>query len=145
MDQFTPPPGFEPYTRPSPLLDPWRPLWIQHLADRVVVGVLAREVHCNSRGTVHGGFYAALADQAMGHTSSLHILATGQPLEGLWTTSLAIDYLAAAGVGQWLVFDTHFTQGSRASWNAEVDIRADGKTVARGRASFRVKLGQERP
>lgn len=137
------PPGFEPYTRASPLLDPWRPLFAQELDDRLLIGLYVREAHCNSRGTVHGGLFAALADQAMGHSSSGHILTLGLPLEGLWTTSLTIDYLAAAKVGQWLVFDTHFNQGNRTSWHAEIDIRADDRTVARGRATFRVKLRGE--
>ena len=140
MTQSTPPEGYVPYTRPSPLLDPWRPLWLSELPDRVLIGVEAQEAHCNSRGTVHGGFYAALADQAMGLTSSRQILAAGLPLESLLTTSLSIDYLAPAKCGQWLVFETHFAQGNRASWLAEIDISADGKTVARGRAAFRVKL-----
>jgi acyl-coenzyme A thioesterase PaaI-like protein len=143
-DPFIPPSGFAPYTRPSPLLEPWRPLWIRELPDRVVIGLQVREAHCNSRGTVHGGLFAALADQAMGHTSSGHILVgLGWPLEGLWTTSLTLDYLRPAQVGQWLEFDTHFNQGNRTSWHAEIDIRADGETVARGRASFRVKLGDK--
>lgn len=140
MTIFTPPPGFTEYSRPSPLLDAWRPLWIAELDDRVILGVAVREVHCNSRGTVHGGFYAALADQAMGYTCSLNIRSLGWPLKGLRTTSLTIDYLGPASIGQWLEFDTHFTQGGRALWHAEIDITADGETVARGRATFRVSL-----
>lgn len=141
-DDLAPPPGFSRYTRSSPLFEPWQPIWMKELADRVVLGVRVREAHCNSRGTVHGGFFAALADQAMGHCSSAAILAAGARLEGLWTTGLTIDYLAFAKVGQWLEFDTFFNQGTRQSWHAEIDIRADGTTVARGRASFRVRLGE---
>jgi uncharacterized protein (TIGR00369 family) len=140
MTGIAPPPDFTEYDRPSPLLDAWRPLWIAELADRVILGVRVREVHCNSRGTVHGGFYAALADQAMGYTCSRTIQSLGWPLKGLRTTSLTIDYLGPASVGQWLEFDTHFTRGSRALWHAEIDITADGETVARGRATFRVSL-----
>lgn len=137
---FAPPPGFVPYTRISPLLAPWAPLWINELADRAVLGVQVREPHCNSRGAAHGGLFAALADQAMGLTSGGRVIATGAPFETLWTTSRTIDYLAAARVGQWLEFDTFFNHGNRYSWHAEIDIRADGETVARGRAAFRVKL-----
>lgn len=142
MTAFTPPPGYEPYTRPSPLLDPWRPLWTCERHDRVLIGVEAREAHCNSRGLVHGGFYAALADQAMGLSSGRCALAAGFPVRALLTTSMAIDYVASAKAGQWLVFDTFFSTGGRTIWFAEMDITADGETVARGRASFRVQLGE---
>ena len=143
MTEQPPPPGFEPYERPSPLLDPWRPLWVQELTDRTIMGVRVREAHCNSRGTVHGGFYAALADQATGLTCSHQILAAGLPLQQILTTSLTIDYLAGAKVGQWLTFDTHFNKGNRSTWYAEIDICADGQTVARGHATFRVKLNED--
>ena len=135
-----PPAGYRLYTRPSPLLDAWRPIWMRDTDDRVLLAVEARVVHCNSRGTVHGGFYAALADQAMGLTASARATAAGLSLRGLLTTSIAIDYVAPAKVGQWLVFDTYFAVGSKASFLTEIDITSDGKTVARGRASFRVKL-----
>ena len=57
---------------------------------------------------------------------------------GLWTTSLTIDYLGAAKIGQWLAFDTFFSRVGKVICNAEIDVTADGATIARGRASFRV-------
>ena len=135
-----PPPGFVESTRPSPLLDPWRPLYVAELDDRILMGVLVREAHCNSRGSVHGGFYAALVDQAAGHSTSTCILARGWPLKSLLTTSLTVDYLGPARIGQWLEFDTHFAEGGRSLWHTEVDITADGVTVGRGRATFKVSL-----
>lgn len=134
------PPGFEPYTRSSPLLDPWQPFWARELADRVQIGVEAREAHCNSRRLVHGGFFAAVADQAMGLSAGARIRALGWPVESLLTTSITIDYLASATVGQWLLFDTHFASGGKTLWVAEIDISADGETIARGRAGFRVQM-----
>lgn len=104
----------------------------------MVIGLTVREAHCNSRGTVHGGLYAALADQAMGVSSSLKLRAAGVKVEALWTTSLTVDYLGTARPGQWLEFDTVFSQAGRASCHAEADIRADGVTVARARAAFRI-------
>lgn len=143
MPDVTPPPGFEPYDRSSPLLDPWAPLWKRELPDRIQLGVEAREAHCNSRGLVHGGFFAALADQALGLSAGVRALAEGLPVTALLTTSLAIDYIGSAKVGQWIVFDPHFAQGGRTIWFAELDISADAETVARGRASFRVLLKRD--
>ncbi len=137
-----PPPGFEPFNRESPLLSPWRPIFMRSDPDGIVLGLEAREAHTNSRGTVHGGLYAALADQAMGLTCGARLRAEGADVEGLWTTSLTVDYLGAARPGQWLEFDTVFVHGTGRSSHAEMDITADGATVARARASLRVALAR---
>jgi uncharacterized protein (TIGR00369 family) len=134
------PDGFEPFLRPSPLIDPWRPLFMRTLDDRVVLGLTVREPHTNSRGTVHGGLFAALADQAMGMTCAARLKAQDVPVSTLWTASMTVDYLGAASFGQWLVFDTHFCRPGKTLCHAEMDISADGETVARARASFRVTL-----
>ncbi len=134
------PEGFVPFTRESPLLDPWRPLFCREADDRVVIGLTIRESHCNSRGTAHGGLLAALADQAMGMSSGVKLRAAGLKVVNLWTTSMTVDYLGVPKIGQWLEFDTVFSQGGRTICHAEADIRADGETVARARGSFRVRL-----
>jgi uncharacterized protein (TIGR00369 family) len=135
-----PPAGFEPFTRESPLLEPWRPILAREQADRVVLGLEVRKAHTNSRGTVHGGLFAALADQAMGLSCGVKLKAAGVAVARLWTTSLSVDYLASAAPGQWLEFDTQFVQAGRSSSHAEADITADGHTVARARAAFRIVL-----
>lgn len=134
------PEGFELFTRPSPLLDPWRPLYARTFADRMVLGLWLRAPHSNSRATVHGGLVAALADQAMGMSCGVRLKADGAGVANLWTTSLAIDYLGAAKIGQWVQFDTSFTRVGKTLCYAECDVTADAETIARGRASFRVTL-----
>jgi uncharacterized protein (TIGR00369 family) len=134
------PTGFELFTRPSPLLDPWRPLYASQRDDRIIIGVRLREPHTNSRATAHGGLIAALADQAMGMSCGVRLRAEGIAASNLWTTSLTIDYLGAAKIGQWLVFDTTFARVGKTVCHAEIDIRADENTIARGRAAFRVTL-----
>lgn len=134
------PPDFEPFTRPSPLLDPWRPIYARAGADRLILGLRLREPHTNSRATAHGGLIAALADQAMGMSCGVKLRAEGVNVVNLWTTSLTIDYLGAARIGQWLAFDTIFSRTGKTLCHAEIDVAADGETIARGRASFRVTL-----
>lgn len=134
------PAGFEPYTRPSPLIDPWRPLGMRPSANGVTLGLQVREPHTNSRGTVHGGLFAALADQAMGMSCAIKLREEGVAAANLWTTSLTIDYLGVARIGQWLAFETVFVRTGKTLCHAEIDIIADGETVARGRAAFRVAL-----
>lgn len=138
-----PPEGFELFTRPSPLIDPWRPLYVQRQTDRMVIGVRLRDPHTNSRATAHGGLQAALADQAMGMSCGVKLHAEGVNVANLWTTSLTVDYLGAAKVGQWLTFDTVFARVGKTICYAECDITADGETIARGRASFRVTLAAQ--
>jgi uncharacterized protein (TIGR00369 family) len=134
------PAGFEILTRPSPLMDPWRPIYARAGADRMVLGLRLREPHTNSRATAHGGLIAALADQAMGMSCGVKLKAEGVSVTNLWTTSLAIEYLGAAKVGQWIAFDTNFTRTGRTICYAECDVTADDEIIARGRASFRVTL-----
>ena len=134
------PAGFALLTRPSPLLDPWRPIYARQDAERVVVSLRLREAHTNSRATAHGGLIAALADQAMGMSCGVKLRAEGVAVTNLWTTSLTIDYLGAAKAGQWLAFDTTFVHVGKTLCHAEIDVRADDVSIARGRGAFRVTL-----
>jgi acyl-coenzyme A thioesterase PaaI-like protein len=119
-------------------MDPWRPLYANTQADRVVLGLHLREAHTNSRATAHGGLIAAVADQAMGMSCGVKLASEHIAPAGLWTTSLTIDYLDAGQIGQWLGFDTVFCRVGKVICNAEIDVTADGVTIARGRATFRV-------
>jgi uncharacterized protein (TIGR00369 family) len=132
--------GFDLFTRASPLLDPWRPIYSRMLPDRMLLALELREAHANSRDTAHGGLIAALADQAMGMSCGVKLRAEGVTVTNLWTTSLTIDYLGAAKLGQWLVFDTTFAHVGKTLCHAEIDVRADDVSIARGRGAFRVML-----
>ena len=134
------PEGFELFTRPSPLLDPWRPLYMRRQPDRMVLGVHLREPHTNSRATAHGGLIAALADQAMGMSCAVKLRTENVQITNLWTTSPTLDYLGIAKIGQFLTFDTDFARVGKTLCHAECDVRADGETVARARGAFRVAL-----
>ena len=136
----TAPEGFEFFARPSPLPDPWRPLYAQALSDRMVLGLWLREPHTNSRATAHGGLVAALSDQAMGMSCAVKLRTDGVQVTNLWTTSLSVEYLGAAKIGQWVRFDTTFARVGKTLCYAECDVSADVETIARARASFRVSL-----
>ena len=134
------PEGFELFTRSSPLLDPWRPLYARTLADRLVLGLWLREPHTNSRATAHGGLIAALSDQAMGMSCGVRLRGDGVQVSNLWTTSLSLEYLGTGKLGQWLEFDTGFSRVGKTLCYAECNISADGETIARAHANFRVAL-----
>jgi uncharacterized protein (TIGR00369 family) len=133
------PDGFERHFRQSSLTDPWEPIYSRRLGDRVVIGLYARDPHCNSRGMVHGGLIATLADNAMG-LSCVQVL-IGQnrkPDGGLVTVSLATDFIGAAKLGQWLAVDTSYVKVGRTLCFAQSFVTADGEIVARADARFKV-------
>jgi acyl-coenzyme A thioesterase PaaI-like protein len=130
--------GFAPHARKSPLTDPWEPLYARKLADRTVLGVVVATPHTNSRGFLHGGLIAALADNAMGLSCGVVLARDGLPAGGLVTVSLGVDYVGKAGIGQWLAFDTTYVRPGRTICFAEAQVTADGEPVARARATFRV-------
>ena len=135
---FQPPEPFTLHTRHSPLTTPWEPLYADIREDRWVLGIEIREPHTNSRGAPHGGLIAALADNAMGLSCGVLLKSLDIASSGLVTVSLAVDYLGAAKLGQWLEFDTDFIKPGKSLCFAEATVRADGKPVARAHATFKV-------
>jgi uncharacterized protein (TIGR00369 family) len=133
-----PPAGFEPHTRKSPLTDPWEPLFARRTDDRVVLGLRVAAPHTNSRGMLHGGLIAALADNAMGLSCGQVLTGEGAAASGLVTVSLAVDYMGKAGIGDWLAFDTDFVRTGRTLCFAGAAVTANGAPIARAHATFRV-------
>jgi acyl-coenzyme A thioesterase PaaI-like protein len=138
---FQPPEPFGLHTRHSPLTTPWEPLYADIRPDRWVLGIEIRDPHTNSRGALHGGLIAALADNAMGLSCGVVLKSLNIPSSGLVTVSLSVDYLGAAGLGQWLTFDTDFIKPGKSLCYADATISADGKPVARAHATFKVVGG----
>lgn len=138
MSDDTVPEGYFPHFRKSPVTEPWEPICAREVSDRLVLGVRVRPEHCNSRGMPHGGFLAALADNAMGLSLGVRMAAAGHPAASLLTVSLTLDYLGAAKLGQWLEFDADFAKLGKSICFTEATVRADGVAVARARATFKV-------
>jgi len=128
------PQGFEPHFRKSPLTDPWEPLYSKKTDNGVSVGLRLAKPHTNSRGLIHGGLIAALADAAMGYSCAQ---ATG------WTTSfvtisLAVDFVGSARIGQWLAVGGDVIKTGSTICFAQCLIKADDVTIARANGTFRV-------
>lgn len=139
MSELTPPDGFAPHFRRSPVTDPWGPLYSRVMADRVVIGFHVREAHTNSRGMLHGGLITALADNAMGLSCVQVLTAAGRkPEAGLVTVSLAIDFIGAAKLGQWIAVDTQYVKTGGTLCFAQAFVTADGDVIARADARFKV-------
>lgn len=131
-----PPAGFAPHFRKSRVTDPWEPLYSRRRADVVEIGLVVGEQHCNSRGLLHGGVMAALADNAMG-LSCVAALGDGAR-RGLVTVGLTIDYVGAAKLGQWLQVEPRVVKVGASLAFADALLTADGVPVARASASFKI-------
>ena len=128
------PGGFARHSRRSPLTDPWEPLYSKRTDRAVIIGLRLREPHTNGRGLIHGGLIAALADNAMGH-SCAHVMGGASSLV---TIGLAVDFVDAAQVGQWLTVETDVIKTGSTICFAQSFIKADDLVIARANATFRV-------
>lgn len=128
------PEGFEPHFRKSPLTDPWEPLYSRRTDRAVTVGVRLASAHTNSRGLVHGGLIATLADNAMGYSCAQAMGWTSS----LVTISLAVDFVDSAEIGQWLAVEPEVIRTGSTICFAQSLIKADGVVIARASGTFRV-------
>jgi uncharacterized protein (TIGR00369 family) len=106
------PEGFKPLVRTSPYIELVGPLYSRGEGASLTLGLRAERKHCNTRGTVHGGVLATLADIALGYAMAF----ASTPPTGLVTANLTLDYAGAAREGDWL--------------EARVDIQKQGRRLA---------------
>ena len=128
------PAGFEPHFRKSPFTDPWEPLYSRRTERGVTIGVRLAGAHTNSRGLIHGGLIASLADNAMGYSCAQVMGWTAS----LLTVSLAVDYIGSAQIGQWLAVECEAIKTGSTICFAQSLIKADDTVIARANGTFRV-------
>jgi uncharacterized protein (TIGR00369 family) len=135
------PEGFGPILRSSPMLDALGSFYSRGAGAALEIGLLVSERHTNSRGTVHGGVLATLADVGMGY-----LMAFGaDPPRRLTTASLNIDYTGTAKVGDWIAVEMDAPRVGRQLAFANARLVAGGKQVARASAVFAVVQEQAGP
>ena len=128
------PEGFEPHFRKSPFTEPWEPLYSKKTENAVIIGLRLAKPHTNSRGLIHGGLIASLADNAMGYSCALVMGWT----TSLVTISLAVDYVGSAEIGQWLAVESEVIRTGSTICFAQSLIKADDTVIARANGTFRV-------
>jgi acyl-coenzyme A thioesterase PaaI-like protein len=133
------PEGYSRHFRSSPLTDPWEPLYSKAANGAILLALRIRKAHCNSRGFAHGGLISALADNAMGLSLSeaLGDLHKERP-SGLVTIALALDFLGAGRIDQWLEVAPRVLRAGGSLGFVDCLVRADDQPVARGNATFRI-------
>lgn len=138
MSNQAPPTGFTPHFRKSGLTDPWEPLYSLVEPDRVKIGLYLGEAHCNSRGLVHGGLIATLADNSMGLSCAQLAKAGGEDVQGLVTISLHTDFVSSAKLGAWMEVDTDYVKTGRSVCFAQAKVIADGDVIATASGTFKM-------
>jgi uncharacterized protein (TIGR00369 family) len=99
---------------------------------RSVIHIDVEGVHLNGTGTLHGGVYASLIDNAMG----LSVLS----LVGVRTATIQMNvhFLGAVGGGR-ITCESEVVHRTRRTATAEAKVHdADGNLVALGTGAFRV-------
>jgi acyl-coenzyme A thioesterase PaaI-like protein len=133
------PEGYSRHFRTSPLTDPWEPLYSKAANGAILLALRIRKAHCNSRGFAHGGLISTLADNAMGLSLSeaLGDLHKERP-SGLVTITLALDFLGAGRIDQWLEVVPRVLRAGGSLGFVDCLVRADDQPIARGNATFRI-------
>ncbi|XEG75408.1 PaaI family thioesterase [Pseudomonas sp. abacavir_1] len=128
------PEGFQPLQRRNPLLDLLGPFLVRGEGEALEVGLLLDERHTNSRGGVHGGILATLADIGMGYAMAF----ASQPPQPLLTASLTLDYVTSARIGDWLSIRLQHCRRGRQLAFASALLCVGDKVVAQASAVFAV-------
>jgi acyl-coenzyme A thioesterase 13 len=129
---MTPPAGFSPIFRVSPVIEMIGPVYTRGEGFELELGMYAQPKHCNLRGGVHGGILATLADMALGYTLAF----SSNPPGSFVTATLTIDYAGGARVGDWLTTRTDvLRKGDRLAF-ANCYIHARDQRIVRASAVF---------
>jgi uncharacterized protein (TIGR00369 family) len=128
------PEGFTPLFRSSPLLDLLGPFYGKGSGRELVIGLHVEEKHLNSRGTVHGGVLAAMADVALGYSTAF----AADPPRRQTTASLTIDYTGSAKPGEWIEARLEWAKTGKHLTFANCYITSGENPVARASAVFSV-------
>lgn len=134
----SPPPGFAPHFRSSPLTDAWEPLYSKREGDVLTIGVLIAAPHTNARGMAHGGLIAALVDNAMGLACVLSAAGAAAGVGGIVTVSLTCDFTGTARIGDWLEIRAQPVRVGRTLAFGEARVLAGDRLIARASAVFSV-------
>jgi len=110
MDEI--PQGFEKLFRTSPHLENLGNFYYRGKGEGMTIMIQVQEKNANAREGAHGGFLASVADIALGYASTT----SATPFQKLVTTSMTIDYVGGAKVGDWI--------------KTSVDVQKIGKRVA---------------
>jgi len=125
------PDGFELVPLASAFPNMVAPIYARRTPGGRVFGVRIEPRHCNSDGTVHGGFLLTIADATLTWGR-----ADAQDLPRV-TLSLTAEMLATAAAGDWLEIDVEVLRQGRSIAFANAFLRVGTRRVMRASGVFR--------
>ena len=128
------PERFGLWPRNSNFLQMVGPLYYRSDSDGLVFGLRIHERHANGRGIAHGGLLTTVADLALGHNCGRLV----GPTQTLFTTSLTIDFVASAMIGDWLETHTDVQQTGKRLGFANCYLTVGDRRIARASGIFSV-------
>ncbi|MCP5131053.1 MAG: PaaI family thioesterase [Pseudomonadales bacterium] len=103
------PEGFSPVPRGQGFSDNLQPSYRRIEGDSVSFGLVVQSQHGNLMGICHGGVLMTLADIAAANGVNVaRGVQAGSP-----TINLAVDFIAAARMGEWIQADVHMVTVKR--------------------------------
>lgn len=127
-----PPKGFDRVPEGLGFSDSLQPFYRRIDGDSVSIGLVVSAQHSNSMGICHGGALTTLADIA----SATGVNVARKTRGGTPTINLAMDFISAARMGQWIQADIQLvTLKRRFGFSNGVIMNKDG-VVARFNGSF---------
>lgn len=124
----------------SPFISHVGPLYIKHVEDQAVIGLLIEKVHCNTGGRLHGAMVCAIADIALGqnvarafHKRGAFENSDGSPANGtsMVTVSLSTDFAGTASIGDWVEAHADVQRASKRTAFANTYLIHRGERIAR--------------
>lgn len=127
-----PPEGFTADPLEAHFLTLTGPFFISRDGDIFRKGFWVEERHCNMRGILHGGMFAAFADTVLGHGAGL--------LTGMMPTTvrLSVDFVAPARPGDWLEGAARLMHRTASIAFMEAEMHAGAALVGRAGGVFKL-------
>lgn len=129
------PAGFGLIVPMDEVIGGFAPVFLRRLPDgQVSLGFRVGRQHCNPTRHCHGGTWSTMADVLMGLNLGFVTGLTGP------TVSMAIDFLGAAGIGQWVEGTSRVLRQTQRLGFVDCMFTADEKPALRASAVYRRKL-----
>lgn len=126
------PVGFEKLFRSSPHLDNLGTFYYKGEGAEMVIMVQVQPKNSNARGQAHGGYLASIADVALGYATTT----SRSPLQKLVTTSMSIDFVGSASIGDWIESSVDIQKVGRRVAYANCYLSVNGIRIVRCSAVF---------
>jgi uncharacterized protein (TIGR00369 family) len=118
-------PGWQSYDEPNIFMLHVGPLWTRMVDGWPEYAFRASRHHLNLNGVVHGGMLTAFADHALGHA-----VWTDNGGGGVVTAHLALNFVAAARIGDLVACRVEIVRKTRALYFPRGDLMAGDRCIA---------------